>query len=250
MPNPIQSLQRAIRILYTVAGQEDGRSIREIAEGCGLKPITAYKIIRTLEAEHFLVRSTPPLRFQLGHAVHELKILDDGRLLLTQGARELLKAQRALPEANFVLLQWEDGDTYERLLASPQRFGQVIRWRERRVHSYEKASSLLFLAHASPEDKETFFRKHPFEKEGLSTWKSREKLDQFLEKIRRLGYAYPDFPDRNFHRLAAPVWSDTGRIVAVIAAFIPEKGPSKNTKKQMAALCRRTAERLTKSLGG
>ena len=248
MPAAVQSLQRAFRLLYIVAGRNEGCSVREFAEGAGLKSITAYKLIRTLEAEGFLQRSGPPLRFNLGHAIHELKFLDDGRLLLTESGRELITAQRQFPNVGFALLQWEEGDTYQRLAVEPFLFGRLIRRREFRVHSYGKASSLLFLAHASPGEAERFYLKHPFAKEGLAIWRSQANLDHFLASIRLLGWAQPDFPDAGNFRLAVPVWSSQGKMTAAVAAYIPEESASFKLKRQLLRECRRVAEKVTAAL--
>ncbi len=244
----IQSLQRAFRLLYLVAGREAGCSVRELADGAGLKPVTAYNIIRALETEGFLRRTTPPLRFHLGHAIQELKQLEDGRLLLSEASPELLKAQRLLPDVSFALLQWEEGETYQRISAEPYQFGRLIRRREYRVHSYEKASSLLFLAYASREEAASFHKKHPFEKEGIPVWKTQGALDRFLDKVRVLGWAQPDFPDAGLFRIAAPVWSSDGKIMAAVGAFAPEGEVNTKDRQKIVNLCRKIAQRLTKKL--
>src|SRR5690606_39127426 len=111
----VQSLQRGFKILYHVAGRSDGCSVAEIAAGVGLKEITAYKLIRTLEAEKVLQRLRPTVRFTLGRSVHELKPLGDERVLLTEAGKALLAAQRALSHASFALLPLEAGETYPRM---------------------------------------------------------------------------------------------------------------------------------------
>lgn len=84
----------------------DGEAL--VAAQTGLKPITAYKLLRTLEREKFLRRLAGTMvRYVIGHAVHEIKSMDDGRTLLTEAGRALLRAQRKFPEAHFVLIQDE-----------------------------------------------------------------------------------------------------------------------------------------------
>lgn len=245
----VQSLNRAFRILYYVAGREGGATVAEISAGVELKPITAYKLIRTLEAERFLVRLGPPLRFTLGNAVHELKDLDDGRVWLTESGKALLQAQRDLPEANFVLLQWVAGNTYQRLAVETDCFGRLMRRRHRQVHPYEKASSLLFLAYSSEEEKAQFFAKHPFEADGAPFWGTQAELDRFLSGVRRRGWSHPVLPNEFHWRLAAPVWAPDGRILAAIGCFAKKKGISRERKQRMIAVCRNTAESLTRTMG-
>lgn len=244
----VQSLQRGFKILYHVAGRRDGCSVAEIAAGVGLKEITTYKLIRTLEAEKFLQRLGPPLRFTLGRSVHELKHLDDERVLLTEAGSALLAAQRELPDASFVLLQAEEGNTYQRLRVDPHHYGRLLRMRDHQVHSYEKASSLLFLAHSSPEERELFFAKHPFEAEAKAYWGSRFELDQFLAGVRRRGWSQPEFKEDIYYRLAVPVWSPTGRVISSVGCFTEKAGLTKIMKRRMIQHCLRTAQAVTDTM--
>ncbi|MFH1500112.1 MAG: helix-turn-helix domain-containing protein [Verrucomicrobiota bacterium] len=248
MISAVQSLQRGFKILYHVAGRRDGCSVAEIAAGVGLKEITAYKLIRTLEAEKFLQRLGPPLRFTLGRSVHELKHLDDERVLLTEAGQALLAAQRELPDASFVLLQVEDGNTYQRMRVDPEHYGRLQRMRDHQVHSYEKASSLLFLAHGSPEEQAQFFAKHPFEREGRAYWKSRFELEQFLAGVRRRGWSQPEFKGEIYYRLAVPVWSPAGRVISSIGCFAEHAGLTKIMKRRMIRQCRHTAQAVTDTM--
>ncbi len=244
----VQSLQRGFKILYHVAGRRDGCSVAEIAAGVGLKEITAYKLIRTLEAEKFLQRLGPPLRFTLGRSVHELKRLDDERVLLTEAGKALLAAQREMPDVSFVLLQIEEGSTYERMRVVPTHYGRLRRIRDYQIHSYEKASSLLFLAYGSPEEREQFFTKHPFEQEGHAYWKSRFELEQFLTRVRRRGWSQPEFKGDIYYRLAAPVWSLAGQVNSSVGCFAEHAGLTRVMKRRMIQQCRRTAQAVTETM--
>lgn len=245
---PNQSVQRAVRVLYAVAGAEDGRTVAQIAAATGLRPHTAYKFIRTLEAENLLRRREAPLRFVIGRAVAEIKHLDDERHLLTEGGRILVRAQARLPAASLVLLEPEAADTYQRLGVFADRPGVLVRRRDFRVDAYSKASSLLFLAHAGPGQAARFFRLHPFAKSGRAIWKTRARLDAFLSETRRLGYALPDFPDENeagapLFRVAAPVFTPEETLGAAIAGWLPDDA-SRTAKRELVALCRGAAEEL------
>lgn len=237
-----------MRILYAVAGAEDGRTVAQIAAAAGLRPHTAYKFIRTLEAEHLLRRREAPLRFLLGRTVAELKRLDDDRHLLTLGGRVLVRAQARLPAASLLLLEPDGPDTYQRLAVHADRPGVLVKRRDFRVDPYSKASSLLFLAHATPENAAKFFRRHPFASRGRAIWKTRARLDAFLARIRLDGCALSDFPDATdtagpLFRLAVPVFAAERSLVACIAGFLPDAA-GRSAKKQLVALCRAAAAEL------
>ncbi len=252
MSAPVQSLQRAFRILYAVAGCEEGMTAREVATQTGLKPITVYKILRTLEREKFLRRlAGTRVRYAIGHAVHEIKSMDDGRTLLTEAGRELLKAQRKFPEAHFVLIQDEEGDAYVRLMVFPEHYGRLFKQREFRQHSYAKVSSLVFLAFASPVESERFYQRHPFESEGRPVWKSREALEAFLLQIRQRGWVQTDGApaDEKFsHRVAVPIFSSEGNVLAVFGGYMTAAIATKPAARLLLQLCRAAAVSLSRKI--
>lgn len=245
----IQSIQRAIRILYAVAGVEEGCTIARIAERTGIKPNTVYKITRTLEREHLLVRKENPLRFMPGSAISELKALDDQRSLLTAAAQILIRTQARLPQSSFVLLERSGSDVYQRLCVQYNRPGVVIRQREFLVPLYTKASSLLFLAYSRPEEEQRIYDNHPFEKYGRGIWKTRARLDLFLAQTRQLGYCIPPVPDvdGSFYRLAAPVFLPGNEMVAAVGGILKEEDAPK-FNSLLVRLCCQAAREITEWL--
>jgi Transcriptional regulator len=244
-----QSIQRAARVLFAVAGADGGLTVAQIARACDLLPATAYRFIRSLEREKFLERRPHPLRFVLGPAVAELKRLEDGRRLLSLGGRVLVRRQARMPDASLVLLEPEGVNTYQRLGVFAERPGVLVKRRDFRVDPYEKASSLLFLAYAPPAVAGEFFRKHPFERDGVRVWKTRAALDAFLAEVRKRGYAQPPFPDAGaahaqpMFRLAAPIFDAAQTLIAAVGGFLPDDHP-KSTKRRFVRLCLDTAAEI------
>ncbi len=249
---PIQSLQRAARVLFAVAGADEGRSIAQIAAATGLRENTAYKFIRTLEQEKLLKRREHPLRFLLGPAIAELKRLDDDRRLLSLAGRVLVRAQARMPDANLVLLEAEGPDTYQRLGVFAERPGVLARRRDFKIEPYLKASSLLFLAFAPEPVAREFFQRHPFARHGARHWKNRDALDAFLAEVRRSGHAQPAFPDlddarRAIFRLAVPVFDADRAVVAAVGGFISDEVP-RARKLRLLRLCKETAAEIAAGL--
>lgn len=244
---PVQSIQRTARLLFAVAGSEEGRSIAEIALALGVKPNTAYRLIRTLEQENFLFRKETPLRFFLGEAVAELGHLEERRHLLTVAGRILRRAQVRLPQANLALLELHGNDVFQRLCVESGRPGVLVRRRRYKIDFYSRASSLLFLAYSHPDVAERLYRAHPFEREGKPAWKTRSRLDQFLAKTRRVGWSQPDFPERNFFRLAVPVFSAGGEVLAAVGGFLSLDEPESG-RPELVRLCRKTARDIERAL--
>ncbi len=245
----IQSIQRAIKILYAVAGVEDGCSVAQIANKTGMKPNTVYKFTRTLEREHLLSRKTSPLRFVLGPTVPELKLLDDERKLLSVSSKVLMRTHAQFLEAGFMLLELNDTTTYQRLYVDGNRPGVLIQRREYIVPLYEKASSLLFLAYSNPEQAHKLYTAHPFDLKGKPLWGTQDCLEAFLKKTRELGYCQPDVPDCDgpHFRVAAPVFSQGNEVVAAIGGCILTSCPPED-RTLLIRLCVEAAKEISDQL--
>ncbi|WPJ96131.1 IclR family transcriptional regulator C-terminal domain-containing protein [Coraliomargarita algicola] len=219
---PIQSIQRAVQILYLIAGVEEGLSIPQITARTGLKSNTAYNIIRTLEAEKLVIRKQAPLRFLLGSAIHELATLNNEQQLLSITSEELLNAQKHNLDSSFMLVERDGNGTFKRMFTDGHRPGVVIKCRDFPVPPYVKATSLLLLAYASEERRQNYYKNKPFEELGRSAWKSQSKLEAYLKKIKREGYSSPNIQseDVNLYTVAAPIVSENNEVNATVGAYI------------------------------
>lgn len=252
--DPIQSVQRAIRILFLLAGVEDGLTPKQIAKALQVKPSAIYKFLRTLEMEHMLSRRNNPFRYVIGRALTELKLLNDQRHLLTVSAKILLRTYSKMPEANFSLVQHDPPYTYTRFCVEETRPGVLIRRREYLMEPYARASSLIFLAYSSPEQMAHYYKTFPFETEGKPIWKNQERLDAYLEKIRRTGISIPDVPGvpsnvwgGNFYRLSVPVFSPGHEVIAAVGGYVDEN-QSLRVRKALTRLTREAAQEIMEHL--
>ena len=244
---PNQSIQRTVRILYLLAGEEGGLTVRQIANQIGIKANTAYRVIKSMEFEQLVERRKDPLRFVIGRAVAELARLDEERHLLSTAGQLLLSHQKQHRSASFVFVEMDQSQFYTRLRASSERPGILIRERKS-IHSlYETSSSLLFLAYASPLLARKLEQAAPFEVHGKPHWKSRLQLDDFLKKTRRLGYCLPHLqsPYGPLVAVAAPIFSAGHEVIASIGAYIPGSKIPKREIDQMISLCRSCANKLS-----
>ncbi|MAX26804.1 MAG: hypothetical protein CMJ19_20115 [Phycisphaeraceae bacterium] len=216
----IQSVQRAIAILYAVAGIEDGRSVAQIAAALDIKSNTCHKLVLTLESEGLLVRRNKPLRFMLGQGIRELNCLEEDRHLLSLAAKWMTRAHARISSANLVFLEWEQAITYQRLRCNAKAPGRVIRPRNLVIEPYCHISPLVFLANADEQEAFLFDQTYPFEPLGKSIWGSRRRFDSYLASIRRDGYAVSGPELSHWFRVVAPIFSPGHEVLAVIGGYV------------------------------
>jgi DNA-binding IclR family transcriptional regulator len=247
----LQSLQRAARMLYAVAGAEDGRTIRQIAGDVGVKPNTAYRFLRTLESEGLICRREGPLRFMLGPAIGELQRLHDERRLLSIGTKVLRRASLAMPRGSFALLEYADSTACQLLRVESIRPGIVVKPRLFRMSEpFRKASFLLFLAYANENEFKEQLERHNFAEAGLRAWGSKRALLDYLAQVRRLGCSLPkcldDSPSISC-RMAYPVFNDGNEVIAAVAAYILGPSPER-LRRELRTHCRKAATDLQAAL--
>jgi DNA-binding IclR family transcriptional regulator len=241
---PIQSVQRAVAILYAVAGVEEGRSVPQIAAVLGIKPNTCHKLVLTLEREGLLVRRNKPLRFMLGQAIRELNRLDEDRQLLTLASKWMTRAHGMISSANLVFLEWENAITYQRLRCNANSPGRVIRQRNVVILPYYHISPLVFLTYADQQEALVFDQTYPFDSLGKPIWGSRRRFESYLATIRRQGYAVSGPEISHWFRVAAPIFSPGNEVLAVIGGYVAQK-TSQTIQSRLVKIVTSTARQLT-----
>jgi DNA-binding IclR family transcriptional regulator len=225
----VQSLLRAVDVIELVAQSERGLSLGEVCNTLGLKQPTVHNLIRTLIAREFVEKTTSPVRYRLGPAVARLAEERQSHSLVRQASlimndlferfRVLLPRLGPQEEATLSFSQYVGGEVIMLLRLRMQHPG-VLERPKHVMSAYQSAAPLTFLAFWSPEESEEYCRRHPFLDQGAPIWKTRERLDAFLQRARNLGYVQPpNFPSGQF-RVAVPVFGDGHRLIGALGAGI------------------------------
>src|ERR1700687_6397714 len=68
----VRAVDRALEILLAFAPGDDGLSVSDLMRRVRLSRATLYRLLATLEQNHFLVSSGEPQRFRLGPVIARL----------------------------------------------------------------------------------------------------------------------------------------------------------------------------------
>ncbi len=237
----VQSLLRAVDVIELVAQSERGLSLGEVCNSLGLKQPTAHNLMRTLVARDFVEKTTSPVRYRLGSAVFRLaeerashSVVRHASMIVSdlfERLRGFLPAKlHPQEEATISFSQHIGGEVVMLLRLRMQRPG-VLERPKLIMSAYQSAAPLCFQAFWSREELEDYRRRHPFLDQGTPIWKTRDRLDNFLSRVREVGYAQPPiFPQGQF-RVAVPVWGDGHRLLGVIGAGIWLKTAAPDARK-------------------
>jgi DNA-binding IclR family transcriptional regulator len=208
----VQSLTRGLDILDVVALRGEAR-LQDIVAATGLKKPTAHNLIRTLAAAGHLHQAHAGGCYMIGEAPLRLAMARRRQRLLVSGEAAMRETHRELSDATLTLALHVEGTIAVVLRLAGQESGAVERPLGLVMHPYSTASSLLFQAMWSEEDRDAFRLRHPFPEYGGPLWGSEAQLDAFLAQARERECAVlTGLPNRL--PLAAPIRDRGGHMLA------------------------------------
>jgi DNA-binding IclR family transcriptional regulator len=243
----IGSVQRALRVLETVAEGGDGITAKAVARRTGFKLSTTYHLLNTLVHEGYLVRLANARGFGLGYKLPELHGSLQEQLSVTPEIaytlRDLHKRAGAAMYYAVVrddeLVVAEVADSPEHRKAEPLDLGF-----DQSAHATSFGKVLL--AAMSPTARRRYLAGAGLARLTNRTITRLEDLDRELAAVRRTGIAaeIEEFQP-GLACLATPVLDATGRTTAAVALSVPVKDFAKR-RRQLETLIRRGGEELSR----
>lgn len=245
----IQSLDRGMRILDIVSRPQDGVSLAELSRSMGLGKTTVHNLARTLIAGGYLIQRRDPIRYVLGPALFALAGRQRGNRLHEVAVPVLLQLGADYPGSAALLAEAFGPTVRVTLRVSRESGGAVERPLDRFIPPYANATSLLFLAFWSDEDREAFQARHSFWENGAHLWSDEVELADSLRVIRGQGYATLEQAQGKALPIAFPIFSEQGELLAAIGlAYRSEKKISAVAKRELVARVRAAALQIAKGL--
>ncbi|SDS21950.1 DNA-binding transcriptional regulator, IclR family [Brevibacterium siliguriense] len=183
----IQSVERAIGLMESIAdGPEQGSTLAEAADACGINRATAWRLLATLEDRHYVEKDPYSSRYTIGFAVN--------RLARSAGVDHLINRCHPILKR----LCEETGETAS--LAVPRELGlmyvdevvppslMTVRWIGRRVSLHATSAGKAMLAWL-PESDTRAVLAAPLTGHTESTHTRMDELEADLAEIRTVGYS-------------------------------------------------------------
>ncbi|MFH1862982.1 MAG: IclR family transcriptional regulator [bacterium] len=249
----VQSLVKSLAIIDILAESSDGMGVTEIGEKVGMNKSTVHRILTTLVHEKYVEQDRVKGNYRLSLKVFEIarKILNNIRptKVITPYLEKL--AEQTGESARFSVVDYEN----TRLIVCDE----VLTLKPIKVRSHlgeslslsGTAAGKMFLANMSDEKIKDIMdqkgRKTVLEDDNYSFSQLRGDLNVVREK----GYAYDRGQDEveMICDVAAPVYDETGRIIALIEVFVPAFRCQKNFEQEAGKLVKHAAHEISLKLG-
>jgi IclR family KDG regulon transcriptional repressor len=211
--------------------------------------MTAYRMIRTMEAASYLVRNPVTSRYHLGPALLAATYLSESYSDLVKIARPYLEELTAKTGESATLAVEVDGvavsvytvDT-SRPLKREVAVGRII-------GDTANASGKILSAFKTKEERAELLMKPHIELTPF-TITDPEELDKELDKVQREGIAF-DNEERNIGTcaVAAPVRDQVGKVIAAVSLVVPTGRFQAAERQRFAEAVQEAAASLSAFLG-
>jgi DNA-binding IclR family transcriptional regulator len=240
----VQSLLRGLDILTMIGDSEGGIRLNELADRMGLKKTTVHNLARTLMARNFVKRDNES-GYMLGPAIVELANKYSDKSLEHEALAVLQRMVRMLPASTLVFGEAAGAELYLKMRYSPDKPNVLQKPQGQTFQPYANGVGLVYLAYA-PEERIAALREaYPFFEFGAHLWKTQADLDAFLAGVREQGCAIVPFDSELALRVSAPVFSQTGDLVAILGCSTPTQGLDDKERKRIVNLTIDMAREIT-----
>ena len=228
MPNQedryiIPSVIRALQILEAFSFTKPTYTNAELARELNLNKSSVTRLLYSLEKARFIKRNKETGAYQLTHKSHQIgrvyiKQVDVHKVSMPILEKLTAKCQEVshlgiLDEMEVLYLDWVESN---QSISLPSMTGL-------KLPAYCTGNGKNFLAHMDKKTLSSYFEKVQMVQHTSTTITSPEILKKQLKQVKKQGYAC-DFGE--FHQdvifVSAPVFDDTGQIIAGISIAGPE----------------------------
>ncbi|MBW0114792.1 IclR family transcriptional regulator [Pseudonocardia abyssalis] len=236
-------LTRAVRILDAFGPDDRTLRVSDIAARSGLHLATASRLVAEL-VEHGLLARDPDRRVRVGVRLWELAMRASPTLSLRDAAMPFLEDLHAVV-GHHVQLGVRDGSEvlFVERLSAP---GSVVNYTRiaGRLPLHASSSGLVLLAHA-PHDVQESVLALPLRRYTAQTITTADRLRRTLADVRRDGFVLcPGHIHDDALGVAVPVADGSRRVVAAIAAVVPDD----DSGRAVVPVLRAAARGISRSL--
>jgi IclR family KDG regulon transcriptional repressor len=245
----VRALSKGLTVLGLFDAENREWTLDEIAERAGLPRMTAYRMIRTMEAASYLVRDPVTSRYHLGPALLATTYLSESYSELVKIARPYLEDLTASTGESATLAVEVDGVAVSVFMVDTPRPLKRELAVGRIIGDTANANGKIFAAFKSEEERADLVAM-PRIRLTSATITEPDALSDELAKVKRDDIAF-DVEERNVGTCAAgaPVRDQLGKVIAAVSLVVPTGRFGPDERQRFAEAVKATAATLSAFLG-
>jgi DNA-binding IclR family transcriptional regulator len=242
----IQVIQRMSALFNVLAQHPEAVGLKQLAQGAGLHPSTAHRILTALVNDR-LVERVDQGNYRLGIRLLELGNLVKARISVREHALPFMRELHAsIGEAVNLSVRRDDEIVYVERTSSGRAMMRVVNIVGARAPLHITAVGKLFLLEDGLGGLRDYAERTKLPAYTRNTLTSVTTLEKELEKVRRQGYATDqEEAEIGVRCIGAGIRDDSGALVSGLSV----SAPAERMKPSWAALVRETADRISRAIG-
>jgi DNA-binding IclR family transcriptional regulator len=246
----IQSVERAIGILNTIAARRSPLSLQELADSLNLAKTTIYTLAKTLKDKGFLQQDLSTRKYQLGFALYELGSIQVSEIKIQRSAEPVLERLAQSTGAECRLGIWDRKSVLITLSAHPASQDWITRQIGPRIPAYCTALGKAILASLKQEELKEYLESIKLVRYTDTTITNIEALLNELEIVRTRGYSISDGELMNYRKsLAVPVFGISRAVSGAISISINQQSIITAREEIIIDKLLRAAQEISMNLG-
>jgi len=245
----VRALAKGLTVLGLFDAENREWTLDEIAERAGLPRMTAYRMIRTMEAARYLIRDSVTNRYHLGPALLAATYLSEGYAELVDIAKPYLRELTEKTGESATLAVEVDGVAVSvDLVDTPRPFRREVAV-GRIIGDTANANGKVFAAFKTGSERAAILAQ-PHPQITPNTITDPEALALELDGVAREGVAF-DIEERNVGTcaVAAPVRDQLGKVIAGLSLVVPTGRFGPAERPRYAEAVKAAADSLSAFLG-
>jgi DNA-binding IclR family transcriptional regulator len=244
--NPIQVIERMMKLLDVLSYYHDPVSLKQLALETGLHPSTAHRILAAMSATGFVERAEPGT-YRLGIRLLELGNLVKSRINIRDSAMApMQRLHEQIGESVNLGVRQGDEIVYVERTSSGRSSVRVVHLVGARAPLHVTAAGKLYLAEDSRDKLREYARRTGLPGFTATSLTSLPALEKEIERVRRHGVAFDNEEiEQGLRCVAAPIRDDSGELVAGLSV----SAPADRYSPEWSALLKATADGISTAIG-
>jgi DNA-binding IclR family transcriptional regulator len=246
-----RSLERALQILNAFSSERRALTLGQLAEILDLSKATVLRLCSTLVKYGFLKQDGESKQYWLGIKLFELgSIVSASFSIQRAAASHLAELQRKLGQTVFLGVLADDELLYIDKREDPKNAISFTSHIGKRRPPYWGMLGPVLMAHLPPAEIERLLEREPLAASTRKSITGKEKFMEWLEKIRRQGYAFDDsLALEGIGGVGAPVRDFNGAVVAALGVSFIASSIDGAELKRIVKEVTSTALAISKEIG-
>jgi len=250
--NLVQSVDRALSIIESLAKTEGGTGITELSQKLDMHKSTIHRILATLAHKDFVEQDLETGKYKLGFKIFEISRMVLNEVKLCNHATPFLEKLAQKTEETTILSivnEKKDALIISNEAVSPQTV-TTKSYIGRRMPLHTSSCGKVFLAYLPEEELERLLSQTEFKPFTPKTITSRDKLMKELPAIRSQGFAISiEEYQEGINCLSTPIRDAQGKVIATLGTVGPSFRLTLKRCQEIVKDIKETGAKISRSLG-